>query len=172
MKHLKLLLGLFTSFLFYSTTSAQFFSTNNPPGRFMDNHPFVYSVGVGNFGGATLPQSILHVNSNLTTSNPSVLLGNVFQTTGPATQDNSWRMYTGAGNGTQSFSITANTNFGGVEITTTQNQEIDFLTNNTQRMHINANAGVTTSGFVGIGNDFHAPRSRLHLNEMELMVFV
>jgi len=133
----------------------------------MDNHPFVYSVGIGNFGGATLPQSILHVNSNLTTFNPSVALGDIFRTTGPANLDNSWRMFTGTANGTERFSITIPANSSDVVLDTRNNGAMKFSTNNAQRMHISANTGVITQGFVGIGTSFDAPQSRLHINEMD-----
>jgi len=52
-----------------------------------------------------------------------------------------------------------------LEIRNDFNRPITLHTNSEQRMHISENVGVN-QGFVGIGNSFSAPQSRLHINEL------
>ena len=131
MKHLKLLLSLLVLFALNSAF-AQFFQTPNATGRYMDNHPLVHSVGIGDFGGPLLPEGILHVNSNLTQIKPGLSLGEVFRTTGPATLDNIWRLSTGVGNGTPRFTLTVPANSDDAVLSTVQNGAMRFETNGTQ----------------------------------------
>ena len=159
---------------------AQFIQPINPNNRFGETHQtgistnWIRSIGIGNFtGNFAVTNSHLHVNSNfllLPTNGSIASKGEVFRTTGPFANINAWRMFTGAGNGTQTFSITTLANTGGINITTFQNQPMDFLTNNVLRMHINANFSPSTQGFVAIGNNFSTPQSRVHINEMDPII--
>ena len=54
-----------------------------------------------------------------------------------------------------------------LEIRNNYNLPIEFYTNSTQRMHINPDFSPTNQGFIGMGNSFSAPQSRLHINEMD-----
>lgn len=95
-------------------------------------------IGIGNFPNGAPPQSALHINTNTPfPTNPFFTQGELFRTTGPANLDNSWRMLTGTGNGTERFSITVPANTDEVVLQTTQNGAMRFNTNNTQRQRLN-----------------------------------
>jgi hypothetical protein len=82
--------------------SAQFQIFNAPPlvGR---TQPNITAIGIGNFN--TSPLSALHVNTNLLPANFNFTTGEVFRTSGPLGSTNAWRMFTGAGNGIERFSL-------------------------------------------------------------------
>ena len=69
-----------------------------------------------------------------------------------------WQI-TGNGNATAA-SFVGHANSVPLQIKTTLAQPISFFTNNTQKMII------TSTGFVGIGNGFTTPQSRLHLHQL------
>ena len=56
---------------------------------------------------------------------------------------------------------------GPLQIRNDFNEPITFHTNSAQRMHINGNVSAINQGFVGIGTNFTAPQSRLHINEFD-----
>ncbi|PCJ22663.1 MAG: hypothetical protein COA97_13155 [Flavobacteriales bacterium] len=116
----------------------RYYETRNFPALFN-----IRSVGIGNFSSNGFePISALHVNTNFLDLSPNFPKGDVLMTTGPANLDNAWRMFTGTANGTERFSITTLANLGGIEITTHQNQPMDFLTNSVQRLSITASGEV------------------------------
>ncbi|PCJ25266.1 MAG: hypothetical protein COA97_08050 [Flavobacteriales bacterium] len=112
--------------------------TNNP-----NANNTIRRVGIGDFSGFTsAPASAFHINANfLTAVSPfalnTFLPGEVFRTTGPSTNVNAWRMFTGTGNGTERFSITTPANSDDALISTVQNGAMRFNTNGIQRMLIN-----------------------------------
>jgi collagen type VII alpha len=132
------------------------------------------SLGIG----TTTPNSLLHIAA---TSNT----GEVFRTTSntSAGNFNAWRMFTGAGAGTEKFSIytaptTSNPNSKDVIIQATQSgSTMRFNVGSTglfggtvpvSRMIITDGSPLDQSqqtGLVGIGNDFLIPKSQLHLND-------
>ena len=85
---------------------------------------WIRSVGVGNFSNTgDKTHAFLHVNSNylLLPQNGSITtLGEVFRTTGPSTDTNTWRLFTGAGNGTEKFSLFVPENSNHVTLQVTQ----------------------------------------------------
>jgi len=97
-----ILLCLLSNFAF-----CQFNVQTNGPSRWAQFNPAPgqnpYALGVGNFPGGVggiSPAAALHVNTNglgNTFYGPS----EVFRTTGPSTNLNTWRLFTGAGNGTE-----------------------------------------------------------------------
>ena len=126
-------------------------------------------VGIGDFSNLNPPAAAFHINANLlteplVTANNTFLAGEVFRTSGPSTNINAWRLFTGPGNGSQIFSLTIPANSLDAILSTEQNGAMRFRTNGMQRMFI-ANGGVT-NGFVGIGSGFNAPVSLLHINSL------
>jgi len=76
--------------------------TNNLGGTVND----IKAIGVGNFiDFNSHPDAALHVNTNFLTPTAGIGLffgpGEVFRTDGPSTNLNAWRLFTGAGNGTE-----------------------------------------------------------------------
>jgi hypothetical protein len=130
------------------STYAQFNIGGTPGdrwGRTNDPNPnnTIRRIGIGNFLGTDAPASAFHINANyLTPLNPlapnTFLPGEVFRTTGPSANVNAWRMFTGAGNGTERFHITVPANSDNANIFTTQNGFLAFGTNNTERLRITA----------------------------------
>ncbi|MBI3510710.1 MAG: hypothetical protein HY064_08600, partial [Bacteroidetes bacterium] len=128
------------------------------------------SIGIGNFtANAALTHAFLDINSNylLLPTNVSIAsFGEVFRTTSnaPAGTFNAWRMYTGAGIGTEIFNISNSGATNIVSLGTTQNGNLNFFTNNMQRITIVGLAG-PTQGFVSIGNTFTTPLFRLDVQD-------
>lgn len=134
------------------------------------------SVGVGNFSSFGFePISALHVNTNFLDLSPNFPKGDVFMTTGPSTNLNAWRMFTGAGNGTERFSITVPANSNDVNLQVSQNgAKMLFNINGAgllggstpiTRMVITDGSFFGNTGLIGMGNGFLAPQSQLHLND-------
>jgi hypothetical protein len=148
-------------------SNAQF--TPVPGGTAGRTNPAIQKIGIGFFPTNASIQAKLHINQFLLAPNPATN-GLMFRTDGSNAQTNSWSMFTGAANNslTEKFSITVPANSNNAVLSTTfQNGFMEFWTNNTLRMHINANFSPTNQGFIGMGNSFNAPQSRLHINEMD-----
>ncbi|WKZ74245.1 MAG: tail fiber domain-containing protein [Vicingaceae bacterium] len=114
---------------YFSSAYGQWNTNGILTGRYVETDNFpppfnIRSVGIGNFtSNGALTNAFLHVNSNylLLPSNGSITsLGEVFRTTGPSTNVNAWRMFTGAGNGIERFSITVPANSNNTVLQTQQ----------------------------------------------------
>lgn len=126
----------------FNVVNAQFAGIFPPPFDDYRTTAPVTAVGIGNFGGANLPQSAFHINTNLSAPSSIFTSGEVFRTTGPTAQDNSWRMFTGAGNGTERFSITTPANSDDAVLSTVQNGAMQFATNGIERFTLSATGEV------------------------------
>jgi len=135
------------------------------------NNPFasqnkIKSIVVGNFlDFGAIPQSALHVNANFLASTTGTYYysrGEVFRTVGPANLDNAWRMFTGAGQGTEKAVLFIPANSKDLVIQTTQPfSNIRFkIGYNLQRVIITDGKG---QGHLGIGNNFSNPQHMLHI---------
>ncbi|MBL4652865.1 MAG: tail fiber domain-containing protein [Flavobacteriales bacterium] len=172
MKNTKLSLILVTLFVCLSTlnTLAQFQQTG--AFQYLNTRPQTRAVMVGDYANPFgTVQSVFHINSNLT-NNPAPLgfnRGKVFQTTGPANVDNTWRMFTGGGNGTERFVLFNPANTNDAVLQTTQNGAMRFATNGTtQRMLIRPGGTDNNAGRIALGNDLpmgFVPMDRLHLHQ-------
>jgi hypothetical protein len=78
------------------TNFAQRWGRVNPVGGFN-----AQGISIGN----TAPAAALHVNTNSLPATTLFTPGEVFRTTGPTTNVNAWRMFTGTGNGTEKFNL-------------------------------------------------------------------
>lgn len=122
----------------------------------------VQGIGIGSFTNLNLPQSAFHVNTNLLPVSTAFTSGELFRTSGPSNQLNSWRMFTGAGNGIERFRISSLANLNNAELGTVQNGTLDFLTNNTVRTTLlgTVTAPYDRSGFMG----FNDPLPLFHVD--------
>ncbi|WKZ76032.1 MAG: tail fiber domain-containing protein [Vicingaceae bacterium] len=150
--------------------------TDDPGGLIND----IRRGGMGNFTNfGTAPGAAFHINENyLTDLTPNAinyyLPGEVFRTTGPAANVNAWRMFTGAGNGTERFSITVPANSNNTVLQTQQaNSRMLFNTNGAiNRMLIVDGSIAPTAGRIAMGNNLpnnFAPQARLHLHQTDLV---
>jgi len=142
------------------------------------NANLVRAMGVGAFTSTNHPLAALHVNANLLPGSPDFGAGDVFRTTGPATNINAWRMFTGTGNGTEKFSLFVPAATNNLFLQATQNGHMFFNTNSMIREKINGSYaagtqytintwtwanGVNTGGYVGIGSNDLLPDIQHHL---------
>jgi len=137
------------------------------------NNPFalqnkIKSIVIGNFTDySAIPQAALHVNSNFLTQTTGTYYysrGEVFRTVGPNTQLNAWRMFTGAGQGTEKAALFVPANSKDFVIqSSTIGSNIRFnVGNNQQRVIITDGHG--QQGHLGIGNNFSNPKHMLHIH--------
>lgn len=167
----KIKFGIYTSiavmFLSNNWAFAQFqqitFSTNNS-WRTQAN-PLVNRVGIGNFPNGTNLPSVLTINANFV-PNPT---GEVFRTTSnaPAGGFNAWRLFTGAGQGTEMFNINNATGSNNVSLGTVQNGSLDIFSTNplnafSRRIRVYHDNAPTNEPRVGIGTAT-TPRTYLQL---------
>jgi hypothetical protein len=185
---MKKLISYFTAtylmLICFSSAYGQWNTNGGLPNKYAETRNFpppfnIRSVGVGNFfSNGFEPMSALHVNTNFLDLSPNFPKGDVFMTTGPANEDNSWRMFTGANNGTERFSITTPANSDDAVLSTVQNGAMMFATNGIQRLHVNENRntvlnappgggvgiGVVSNGYVGIGPNTNSSPFGQHIN--------
>ncbi len=170
----------------YTAATVLFLSSNLSFGQFQQilfsgnsswrtqTNPAVGAIGIGQFPNGTNLPSVLTINGTLIPT-PT---GEVFRTIGPSISDNAWRMFTGAGNGTEKFSITTPAGSNNAIIKVTNIGLMNFFTNNNQRMRITSTdqlilnppyLGITTANTTRVainhlGNDpIVRPMSLLHL---------
>ena len=124
-------------------------------------------TGLVSISNGLAPLSLLHLNSN---GNP--IGGEVFRTSGPGANLNAWRMYTGAGNGTERFRLYTQPNNNVFFQTTTANaiygiRTGNSFTNNIRMLIRGEIAGDSTTGRMALGNSLpetFIPQERLHLS--------
>ena len=122
-------------------------------------------VGISN---GLAPLSLLHINSS---GNP--IGGEVFRTSGPGANLNAWRMYTGAGNGTERMRLSTFVNNNVFLQSTTANALLGFRTGDAGTAGIRSffmgqNDLNETSGYMAVGNNLNqnfVPLDRLHLHQ-------
>ena len=106
----------------------------------------VRAISVGAFSPTNPPQSAFHINTNLLAPSPVFTSGEVFRTNGPSTETNAWRMMTGSGNGTETFSLYTLSNSNNVTIQSSQGDMSFNVGGINERIRILGN-----NGFVGVG---------------------
>ena len=125
----------------------------------------VQSYGIGDFNSNTaVPQSALHINtkSAYLPASSTFNAGQVFRTSGPSGVDHQWRMFSdNSSSNTEKFNVTNPSGTDNVELKAITGP-MKFYTDATQRMCITPSS---SSGFIGIGAGFNAPKSRLHINQ-------
>lgn len=135
--------------------------------------PIVQKIGVGFFPTNPSIQSKLHVNQFLLASNPATD-GFLFRTDGNSAQNTMWQLYTGtsATAQTEKFRIMIPANSNDVLIRATQaGATMQFQTTGP---FIGGGVPITRmtitdgllNGFVGIGENFVTPQSRVHQHEL------
>ncbi len=131
----------------------------------------IKAIGIGNF--TTFPKAALHVNTNLLTppTNQAATFfpGEVFRTDCPEANTSTWKMFRGPNLEFIRLSSLVTSPTGGnldIMIENRQRGAMLFGTAHVNRMIIldGPNANLQT-GFVGIGNNFYAPTSQLHLHD-------
>ena len=141
-----------SSIMLATSVCAQF----NAPGGLQDkwgetdnNNPntTIRRVGIGDFPPLSPPAAAFHINANLLTeplitANNTFLAGEVFRTSGPSTNINAWRLFTGPGNGLERFSLTVPANSNDAVLSTVQNGAMRFETNGTQRLTLSTNSKI------------------------------
>lgn len=121
-------------------------------------------VGIGTFSGNI--SSALHINTNLTTAQSGTGpfgLGEAFRTQTPSNVDHTWKLLAGS---TEIFRIENPASSGSIRLRGMSTGSMRLYTQDVQRIHVEPGASSNAlSGFVGIGNVFSSPQSRLHLHQ-------
>lgn len=158
---------------------SQFMITPGTGGAFGRTTAPIAGVGIGFFPFGTPTDAALHVNTNLTVATGSFGPGEVFRTTSSATAGNfnAWRMYTGAGMGTEVFNINNPGGTNDINITGIKKGNMNFRTNYAlapvgfgNRMIIVDGGFTNIGGRIAVGNslvDGFVPASRLHLHQTD-----
>jgi len=132
-----------------------------------NNNANVGGIGIGSFPNGTPPLAALHINTNApfptnTFWNP----GEVFRTDCPTANAPFWRMFRGGTERARFYNPLIG--FGNGLVMETVNAPggwMAFNTALTTRMFIRDGGNLSTDGFVGVGNSFTSPVSRLHQHE-------
>ncbi|MCX7728187.1 MAG: tail fiber domain-containing protein [Bacteroidia bacterium] len=136
-------------------------------------NPPIQKIGIGNFPTNANVAAKLHINQFLLAPNPPTD-GFLFRTDGNISQNTLWQMFTGtsATSQTEKFRIMVPANSGNVLIRAVQpNSSMQFQTagpstsGGTPTTRMTITDGVS-NGFIGIGENFLTPQSRLHQHEI------
>ena len=123
-------------------------------------------AGLVSISNGLAPLSLLHINSS---GNP--IGGELFRTSGDAVNVNAWRMYTGAGNGTERFRLYTQPNNNVFFQTTTANaiygiRTGNASTNNLRMFVMGEISGNELSGRMAVGNNL--PQTFTPLDKLNL----